>query len=180
MNSYGPEQTPGPEPGPDSDRGSGLVTIATLTRPRGNKGELAALSQSSFPERFSQLTRVFVDGQPFPVESVWWHGDKLIFKFAGIDSISSAEPLSGKDVEIPAAERIPLPPGEYYLTDLVGLTVFDRGEEIGPVTGWQELPGQVLIEAGELEFPKQMIDSVDFAARRIEVTLPEGLRELNG
>jgi hypothetical protein len=47
------------------------------------------------------------------------------------------------------------------------------------VTGWQELPGQVLIEAGGVEFPKALILQVDRQARRIDVELPEGLRGLN-
>ena len=155
------------------------VTIATLGRPRGNRGELMAYSQSSFPERFASLQRVFVGSREMTVESVWWHGDKLIFKFAGVDTIRAAEELAGLEVEIPASERVPLPAGEYYLTDLLGLEVYDRGERLGPVTGFQELPGQVLLEAGRVEFPKVFIRRVDWAARRIDVELPEGLRDLN-
>jgi len=61
---------------------------------------------------------------------------------------------------------------------LIGCEVFDRGELLGAVTGWQELPGQVLLEAGGVEIPYPMVRKVDLEGRRIDVELPEGLKEL--
>jgi 16S rRNA processing protein RimM len=158
---------------------SARAVVATLLRPRGNKGELAAISQSSHPDRFASLKRVFVGGEERALESAWWHGDKLILKFVGVDSISDAEPLSGLDVEIPIEERVPLPPGEYYLTDLVGFHLFNRGEPVGAVTGWSELPGQVLLEAGGIDVPLAHVRQVDHEQKRIDADLPEGLVDLN-
>ena len=159
------------------------VTIATLRRPRGNKGELVATALTDHRDRFALLSRVFVGGKPLPLEKAWWHGEDLVLKFGGIDSISAAEPLAGFDVEIPREERVPLPPGEYYLSDLLGCAVYDGGPAngalIGTVSGWEELPGQVVLEAGGVEFPYRLISAVDLEARQITVTLPEGLRDLN-
>ena len=81
--------------------------VAQLTRARGNKGEIAAVTLSDHPER---IKRAYVNGTPLDVERVWWHDGRLIFKFAGVDSISAAEALAGLDVCIPADERAPLPP----------------------------------------------------------------------
>lgn len=156
-----------------------LVSIAELRRPRGIKGELVATPLSDHPERFAKLSRVFVGGRELTVERTWWHGEDLVFKFAGVDSMNDAGPLAGNDVQIPRDERMGLPEGEYYLSDLVGCEVFDRGESLGVVTGWQELPGQVLIEVGSVEFPFRMIRKVDLKAKRIDVDLPEGLKDLN-
>lgn len=154
------------------------VVVATLRRPRGNKGELVATSHSSHMDRFAKLSRVFVGGREMNVESTWVSPAGVVFKFEGIDSISEAEPLAGLDVAIPRQERIELEPGEYYLSDLMGCEVFDRGESLGPMTGWQELPGQVLLEAGGIEIPYPMVRKVDLEAKRIEVELPDGLKEL--
>ena len=61
------------------------VTVAALKRPRGIKGELAAVSLTMHPERFQELEDVVLmpSGRALTVERVWWHGDKPIFKFVG-------------------------------------------------------------------------------------------------
>lgn len=155
------------------------TVVAALRRTRGNKGELIATSLSSHPDRFERLRIVYLRGKEFTVERTWLTpaGD-VVFKFAGIDSISAAEPLAGIDVEIPSEERIETEPGEYFLSDLVGCSVVDRDEPIGTVSGWQELPGQVLLEAGKLEIPFGLVKKVDLEAKRIDVELPIGFREL--
>lgn len=157
------------------------IAIAHLLRARGNKGELAAEPLSDRRERFAQLSRVFAGDRELTVENTWWHGDRLIFKFAGIDSISDAETLGGLDVTIPASERIALEEGEYFLSDLVGCDLYDGGELVGRIDGWRELPGQILLTAGDLEIPfrRELLHSIDVAARRIDARLPEGLKDLN-
>ena len=42
------------------------------------------------------------------VERTWMHGDQLIFKFKGVDTISDAERLAGAEVAIPMEERAEL------------------------------------------------------------------------
>jgi len=46
------------------------------------------------------------------VENTWMHGDRVIFKFKGIDSISAAEALAGADVCIPMEQRAAAPEGQ--------------------------------------------------------------------
>jgi ribosomal 30S subunit maturation factor RimM len=70
------------------------VTIAVLGRVRGNRGELTAISLSK-PERYEALREVFLfpEGTRREVESVWFHAQRLILKFRGVDTISDAERL---------------------------------------------------------------------------------------
>lgn len=121
------------------------------------------------------------------IEHVWRHGDRVIYKFRGIDSISQAEPLVGADVCIPAAQRPALSEGEYYQSDLIGYHVIDRatGRALGAVSGWQEYGGPPLLEvhgkSGReilIPFAASICVRIDPEARRIEVDLPEGLDEL--
>jgi 16S rRNA processing protein RimM len=162
------------------------VTVAVLSRIRGNKGELAAVSYTSRPERLQELRRVYLfgDGSEHTVESVWFHGGEPVFKFAGVDTISAAEPLRGAEVRVPFSERTPAGPGEYFLSDLIGCEVFDArtGARLGAVSGCAEPGGQVLLEVGEellVPLVKEICVSIDPAARRIVVDLPEGLEGLN-
>ena len=166
-----------------------LVAVAILGKPRGNRGELTAVSLSSNPERFSELKDVILwgkDGTALDraVENVWWHQGVLIFKFAGVDSISDAEKLNGCEVRIPASERITLEPGAYFDSDLIGCRVHDRitGREIGTVAALQDAGGPGLLELQDgtlIPFARGICVSIDIEKRMILVDLPEGLLELN-
>jgi 16S rRNA processing protein RimM len=162
------------------------VAIALLGKPRGNRGELTAVSLSNKPERFETLERVYLSGhdQPFPVEEIWEHKGALVFKLAGIDSISKAEAYHGCEVRLPAAERAALDPGEYYHSDLIGCEVIDRatGTRIGNVTALQDAGGGgLLVVDGEIlvPFATGLCKLIDIEHQRIEVELPDGLLELN-
>jgi 16S rRNA processing protein RimM len=145
---------------------------------------LAAIPFSNQAER---LKHVLVNQTPMEVEHAWMHGDRLVFKFKGVDSISDAERLAGAEVTIPMDQRAPIPDGEYYQSDLLGCEVFDlTGRKLGTVQAWQETGGTPLIEVktdGHKEvlipFAKSIFTKIDVASRRIEVTLPEGLEDLN-
>ena len=160
------------------------VTVAALKRPRGIKGELAAISLTMHPERFQELEDVVLmpSARTITVERVWWHGDKPIFKFVGVDSMTDAEPLGGQEVTIDRAERIQLPEGEYFFSDLVGCELFENGESLGLVDGYLETGGPLLLESGSLMIPfvPEICHTVDVEKKRIDVTLPDGLRDLNG
>lgn len=165
---------------------AGWVTVALLGKPRGNRGEVTAVSLSSKPERYESLREVllFPGAMKLTVEFTWFHNGTLIFKFQGIDTISGAEPLAGSEVRIPVSERVPLETDEFFLSDLVGCEVFDRrtGESLGGVTGWEDSGGTglLMLEGGLLiPFARSICVGIDPATRRIEVELPAGLKELN-
>lgn len=159
------------------------VAIAHLVRPRGNKGELIAESLTARPERFQTLEKVHLlpSERDLEVEQVWFHQDRPIFKFTGIDSISEAEPLGKQDVCVPKSERIELEPGEVFYSDLVDCEVVERGASLGRVSDYLETGGgPILLEVGELLIPfvPAICVKVDIEAKRIDVELPEGLKEL--
>lgn len=157
-----------------------LVAIARLLRARGNKGELAALPLSSQPDR---VKSVFVNEEPMEIERAWMHGDQLILKFRGIDTISDAEKLAGAEVAIPFEERAALADDEYYESDLVGCEVFDfTGRSLGLVTDFEETGGTPLLHVGNdllIPFAKSICTQIDPTNKRIVVNLPDGLLTLN-
>jgi len=165
------------------------VTVAVLGRTRGIRGEITALSLSGKPDRFRNLREVYLYTgpgalQPVEVESSWFHDRTLILKFRGVDSINDAEPLTGAEIRVPASERAPLEPGEFFQDDLIGCDVVERrsGESLGRVAGWQDGGGAGLLqlESGLLiPFARAICVEIDPAARRIAVDLPEGLKEVN-
>jgi 16S rRNA processing protein RimM len=163
-----------------------------LGRARGNRGEVTAACLSSRPERFAELKTVCLSGgdagfdaRSFGVEKVWDHNGTLVFKFAGVDSISDAEKLRGAEVRIPKSERVELEPDEFFHSDLLGCEVRDRISDrlVGHVTGWEEYRGPALLEidGGRLLIPfvKAICTDIRPQDRLIRVDLPEGLEAVN-
>lgn len=164
------------------------VTIAILGKPRGNKGEVLAISLSDSPGRLESLERAFLFQQEKElgerdVEKAWFHDGRLVLKFAGVDSISEAETLQGCEVRVPLAERAPLEPGAVYVSDVIGCELIDpAGKVLGRVTGWEDNGPQALMEIdGDwlVPFTPGLCKEVDVPGKKILVELPEGLRELN-
>ncbi|HEX2122724.1 MAG TPA: PRC-barrel domain-containing protein, partial [Thermoanaerobaculia bacterium] len=89
--------------------------------------------------------------------------------------------------EIPETEARPLEEDEYFLHDLVGLTMVDGdGTERGVVTDAYEGGAGVLLNVRradgrefELPFAAELCTEIDLDAKRIVVALPEGLDDLD-
>jgi 16S rRNA processing protein RimM len=197
------------------------VAIARILRTRGNKGEVAAELLTDFPERLAKLAEVFLragdgrddtsEGEPrrIGLASFWMdrnHPGQGVFRFEGCASISDAEKFRGMDVLLPIEQRVSLPAGHYFVTDLIGCSVFESpacpaalssspcsmetapahlgivkdvqftGESVAgtPFLAVDTHQGEVLIPLAQ-----DICERIDIPARRIDVVLPEGLRDLN-
>lgn len=138
---------------------------------------------------------MYLNGAPHDLEQVWYHKEQPVFKLRGVDTISDAERFVGLDVCIPAADRLKLPEGEFFYSDLIGCRLLDftTGDSVGEVVGWQELGTesakrtQILLEVkgvagGEpflVPFAASIFKSIDVVGREIRVELPAGLADLN-
>jgi len=139
---------------------------------------------TSQPER---LKSVFVNETPMEVERTWMHGDHLIFKFQGIDTISDAEKLAGAEVSIPFEQRAALAEDQVYQSDLIGCEVVDAtGRSLGVVSDFQETGGTPLLDvktpAGRellIPFANSICTNIDLEQKKIVVNPPEGLLDLN-
>ena len=178
---------------------SDRVTVARILRPHGRRGEVAAEILTDFPDRLTRLKSVELWNEKtaaakrVAVRKCWLshsRGGQAIFHFENSASISDAEKLVGLEVQIPLAERVPLPDASYYVTDLIGCEVYEKnGGVVGSVldiqfTGEGAAKNPILVvdsARGELLIPlaQEICERVDVVARRIEVVLPEGLRDLN-
>ena len=113
------------------------------------------------------------------------HGHCIV-KFCGIDTISEAEKYIGAEVKIPASD-LPAPQeGWYYTFQLKGCEVFATdGEYIGTITDVLDAGGSEILKVDRgneetlIPFAQSYLRNIDLGQRRIEVDLPEGLRDLN-
>jgi 16S rRNA processing protein RimM len=191
-----------------------FVTVARILRPRGNKGEVAAELLTDFPERLPEIKEMFLRAESGVRRGVvlraFWidrnHPGQAVFHFQDINSINAAEKLRELQVQIPFEKRAMLPSGAYFVTDLIGCSVFEPAASgatlssspcslaeaptlLGKVRDVY-FPGEgpagtpllaVDTPQGELLLPlaEDICTKLDITARRIEVRLPEGLRDLN-
>lgn len=134
------------------------------------------------------------------------HRGQAVLHFEGCNSISAAEKYRGLEVLLPIEKRVTLPAGQYFVDDLIGCMVFETPDSpsvvssapcfmgtapslLGVVKDVQftggEISGTPLLavdtHGGELLVPlaEDICTRIDTAARRIDVVLPEGLRDLN-
>ncbi|WP_031498596.1 ribosome maturation factor RimM [Bryobacter aggregatus] len=168
----------------------GWLTLATILKPRGNKGEVLVNLLTDDIERLLEVESVSCfegngkEPKVFEVEEAWMHQDKAIVKLAGIDSINDADTLRGLDLCIPLGERRELREGEVFLSDLIGCQIFDRADVLlGTVADVYEEGSQVWLSMGPDEvlipwipafFPVQ-----DIPKKRLVAELPDGLLEVN-
>lgn len=201
------------------------VWLARIRRPQGRKGEVFADILTDFPEKFSERRNLWLVSQGDGVKSVsiapvasaqavlravelvrhWMHKGGIVLHFAGVDSISEAETLSGLIVAVPLAERATLPDDEVYIDDLIGCVLMDvAGAEpvvVGEIEDVDRTAGAVALlvvrgavsasmrgdetesrqDAAEIlvPFAKSYLRRIDLDGKRVEMALPEGLAELN-
>jgi len=114
-----------------------LLTEGVLAGSHGVRGELKMRVLTDRPDHLATLKRVYVGEPPVPMRllGVREHGDLLLIRLEGITTPEQAKELSGKPVKIAGSDARPLEAGEYFLFQLIGLTVHDEeGAEIGTVS----------------------------------------------
>ena len=169
-----------------------LVVIARAVRTRGLKGEIVAELLTDFPERFEsvkELTAIAQSGERRTVvlESYWFHQDRVVLKFADVDTIEAAQQLIDNDFAIPESERVPLPESHYYDYELEGCTVSTTAnQELGKVTGVMRTGGVELLAVANkqtgrdylLPMADSIILEIDPTKKTILVDPPDGLLDL--
>ncbi|MGE5110590.1 MAG: ribosome maturation factor RimM [Acidobacteriaceae bacterium] len=173
-----------------------FITVARVAKTQGRRGEVAADLFTDFPERFEErrhLSALLSDGKrrQLYLEQFWHHKGRMVFKFAGIDSIEDAEALIGSEIQIPAAQRAELEEGSVYISDLKGCVVTARsgnepsrslGKIDDVIFGAGEAP-LLAIREGKKEylvpFVEKFVEKMDLTRREIVLVVPEGMLELD-
>jgi 16S rRNA processing protein RimM len=193
---------------PAPEAAESWVWLGRIRRPQGRKGEVFAEILTDFPEKFAERKRLWLlsasgggaaatlpateASAPREMELVahWLHKGGVVLHFAGVDSISAAETLSGLVVAIPSTERAALGEDEVYIGDLIGCALIDVAGDVpvtvGKIEDVDTTTGAVALlvvrgAAGEvlIPFAKSYLRKIELGAKRVEMALPEGLVDLN-
>ena len=111
-----------------------FLAVGKLHRPHGLRGEVFMSEQTDFPERIKPGDVVFVgvEHHPVHIRSRRPHAKGLLVAFDEYHSREDVGELRNKVVFVRADDRPPLPEGEYYHHQLIGLRVVTDGDlELG-------------------------------------------------
>ncbi|KKM11866.1 hypothetical protein SY88_06710 [Clostridiales bacterium PH28_bin88] len=167
-----------------------LVTVGRITATQGHRGEVRVYPLTDFPERFNRLEKVIVNQhgstRELAVEAARKHQNVIVLKFREVTTMDEAETLRDALVQIDEKDVVPLPPGHYYIFQLVGLPVYSMsGELLGRLVDVQQTGANdvYLVKSDtsgeEIFVPalKEVVKCIDLEQGKIMVELPPGLRE---
>ena len=143
------------------------------------KGEVKVYPYSEI-SRFSEFEKLYIDNKAFDIQNVRVQGTTVIIKLKGIDDRNAAEAVKNKYVYITEEQLPELPEGEYYIRDLIGMTVETvSGEYLGKLNDVLQNTAQdvyeVKADSGKMILipgVEEFIIDVDLDTRIIKVSLP--------
>ena len=163
------------------------IAVGRITRPHGRRGELRVWPYRPLPSRIREVCFVregtYKKGE---VSAVREHQGYVLLKIAGITSRQEAEAL--RDCEVYVARDLldPLPDNTFHVDDLIGCSVVSvEGCQLGTVEDFLPTGGVDLLLVGKgdhqwmLPAARRILVDVSLDERRLTVSLPEGLLDLN-
>jgi 16S rRNA processing protein RimM len=142
------------------------VAVGVVGRPHGLDGSFVVESPSAEPRRFARGARVYAGREPAAVVATKRAGGRLVVRLD--------RPVErGTPLELPVDELPPLPEGEYYAFELVGLAVEDAdGRTLGLVGAVAPGVANDVLELDSgiaLPLVEDCVRTVDLEAGRIVV-----------
>lgn len=190
----------------DRHEGPQWIVIGRLLRPQGRRGELLVEPGTDVSGTFASGRHVRVgpigttEALDTVIEESWQptgrNAGRVVLKLGGIDSISDAEALAGRELLMPSTDLPALEADTWFVRDLVGCTLLDRETPVGQITGVEytvgtdgrtRLPDAApLLEVAPnapgapdepllVPFIKAWLQSVDLEQKTVRMNLPEGL-----
>ena len=111
-----------------------FLVLGKLRRAHGVKGEIPLEIYSQMLELLVPDKTVFIgeDHQPFTIEKTRWKTDLLLIKFTEIHDRTAASELTNELVYVKTSQLPPLPAGDFYFHELIGLDVYEKdGQHLG-------------------------------------------------
>lgn len=162
------------------------LQVGIISSTHGIRGEVKVFPTTDDPARFKVLKNVILDtGKeqiPMEIQGVKFFKQFVIVKFKGIDNINDIEKYKGKSLLVTREYASPLEEDEYYIADLIGMTVFTEDGEFGVLkdvieTGANEVYVVDSKEHGEVLIPAihDCILDVNVEEQTMKVHLLDGL-----
>lgn len=167
-----------------------FLLLGRILRPHGVRGELRLEVITAYPDRIVPETVLYVGpdpedvhaAEPYHVDNVRKHQQYLILHFEGVEDRDAADMLRNQYVMVALEDAVPLEEDEFYLYQIIGLSVYTVDNEfLGEVrdvieTGANDVyviqgpRGEVLIPATD-----EFVIDVNIEDQKVTVQLMDGL-----
>lgn len=167
-----------------------LIGLGRISGAHGIRGAVKvrpdAAAATTDPEVFAALGQVLIGGQTYAILQAERLKHQVLLRLAGVDNRSRAEELIGRQILGDRRRFPPLPPGEYYWFQLLGLPVYNAGDgallgrlkEILP-TPAHDVYVVAEAEKGEILIPAvaEVVVEINLEKGFLKVAPPPGLLE---
>ena len=166
------------------------LRVGVITSTHGIRGEVKVFPTTDDPARYKKLKQVYLvtrkETLPLTIQSVKFFKQFVIVKFREYNDINEVEQYKNAELWIDRKDAMPLEEGEYYIADLIGLTVMtDEGGKLGVMkdvlqTGANDVY-EVEMENGKtvlLPSIEECVKKVDLEKGEILVHVMDGLLDL--
>lgn len=163
------------------------LQVGVVSSTHGIRGEVKVFPTTDDAERFKKLKNVFAETkhglEALEIANVRFFKNMVILKFKGIDNINDVEKYKSCPLLVTRENAVELKPGEYFLCDLMGLSVYEEnGNYLGTIkeilrTGANDVYVVQKEKEKEVLIPniKDCIIDVALDEQRMTVHLLEGL-----
>lgn len=107
-----------------------FLSVGQIINTHGVKGEVKVLPLTDDIDRFKKLNTIYINDNEKKVSQCKISNDKVILKIDGIDSIEQAAKYIKSYIYIARKDAITLPEGRYFITDLIGCSVYDTQNKL--------------------------------------------------
>lgn len=171
-----------------------FVTVGIVNGTFGVRGELRVVPASDHPDRMQTLAQaqafIYLRGirDPYRIRQIEQRRDLWYLCLDGIETREQAQSLIGGELQIPKHMVLPLPPGEFYIFQIIGLQVeSETGEILGRVVdvlqpGANDVYVMHDLQGREFLIPatKQVVRHIDLQSQRMIVRPLPGLFDDEG
>ena len=160
-----------------------IVRVGKIVNTQGLKGEVKCIYLTDDMERFDDFDHVYIEDteERLYIENVRYMKGMVYLRFRGFDNINLVEKYKNKYIIIDESQMKTLDEDSYYVSDLIGLEVYDMdGSYLGKITYVYQTGANDVYELDrnkELLIPaiKEVVKSVDINKGRMTIKKIEGL-----
>ena len=164
-----------------------LFQVGVITSTHGVRGEVKVFPTTDDARRFKRLREVLLDNGKskitLEIESVKFFKQFVILKFKGYDNLNDVEKFRQRSLFVTRENAVRLGRDEYFIADLIGISVFDEEEkEIGILkdvleTGANDVYVITMTNGKELLLPaiKDCVLNVDIENNYMQIHILDGL-----
>jgi 16S rRNA processing protein RimM len=165
------------------------ICIGKIIGVHGIKGEIKVKPLTDEPDRYYDLENIYINKNEhtteYIIEKVRMHKHNILLLLKEVKDRNIAELLINGDIYINENERIELKENEYFVTDLIGSSVYEKDDfKLGEIIDVIETGAVDVISIKGakkdylIPFQKQYFSEIDINNNKIVVNIPEDLKSL--